>query len=87
MLASLEKLVLHSDHSLEHELGEESHRLASAGLSWMWIAASACAGALSELVSTAQPARVDFASRHSGCSTVAPNCGRCRTFLQHEPAA
>jgi hypothetical protein len=44
LLASIERLVLHSGHTLEHELGHEPHTLASAGLTWLWIAASACAG-------------------------------------------
>lgn len=44
LLASIERLALHSGHSLEHELAEEPHTLAAAGLTWLWIAASACAG-------------------------------------------
>jgi hypothetical protein len=44
MLASVERVVLHRNHSLEDELGEEPASLAVAGLSWLWIAASACAG-------------------------------------------
>ncbi|WIA28220.1 hypothetical protein OEZ86_010778 [Tetradesmus obliquus] len=43
LLASIERLALHSGHSLEHELAEELHTLAAAGLTWLWIAASACA--------------------------------------------
>ncbi|WIA08146.1 hypothetical protein OEZ85_007602 [Tetradesmus obliquus] len=43
LLASIERLALHSGHSLEHELAEEPHTLAAAGLTWLWIAASACA--------------------------------------------
>uniref|UniRef100_A0A383VJ41 Uncharacterized protein n=1 Tax=Tetradesmus obliquus TaxID=3088 RepID=A0A383VJ41_TETOB len=43
LTASIERLALHSGHSLEHELAEEPHTLAAAGLTWLWIAASACA--------------------------------------------